>query len=231
MPKPDFLLIGAAKAGTTSAYHTLSHHPEIHIRNEPHFFDRHRDITSNQLARYERKFRTRKRIAGEKTPSYCYLRHAIDGIHKTYPEIRLMLILREPITRAFSHWRFRKQVGRIEEDFRTFCEKEAGLALDQITKNGDYAIARGRYIEMIDYILTKFRDAQLHLAIAEDIKNDPLESYNRMFRFLGCRDLAPEELEVDFNVNRTRYQGTIPPQDFAWLYKIYQPLNERLYQL
>ncbi len=84
---------------------------------------------------------------------------------------------------------------------------------------------------MIDYILTKFPDAQLHLAIAEDIKNDPLASYNRMFRFLGCRDLAPEELEVDFNVNRTRYRGTVQTQDFAWLHEIYQPLNERLYQL
>ena len=106
--KPNYICIGVAKGGTTSLIKYLNLHPEIYMANkEKHFFSRQLSkgkLTDNDKKKYEESFKTTKPIVGEKTPGYCYLRYAIDRIYDYNKNMKLIIILREPISRAFSHY-------------------------------------------------------------------------------------------------------------------------------
>lgn len=104
MVKPTFLCIGVQKAGTTSLINYLEQHPDIFMKkDELHFFDT-TEPTESEIIKYENEFKTNKLIVGEKTPSYNFLQYAIDRIYNYNPNIKLILILREPISRAFSQY-------------------------------------------------------------------------------------------------------------------------------
>jgi|UniRef100_A0A6C0CVL6 hypothetical protein len=100
--KIDYLCIGVAKAGTTSIINYLNLNPDIFCKEgETHFFD---DKNDNNITKYEKSFVSNKKIKGEKSPSYCYLRYAIDKIYKYNPNMKLIILLREPISRAYSQY-------------------------------------------------------------------------------------------------------------------------------
>jgi len=97
MGKPTFLCIGVQKSGTTSLINYLNQNDEIFMKkDESHFFDT-TELTEKEIIKYENTFDTNKLIIGEKTPSYNYLQYAMDRIYNYNPNIKLILILREPI--------------------------------------------------------------------------------------------------------------------------------------
>ena len=106
--KPNFICIGAQKGGTTSLIKYLNYHPKIYMKQgECHFFDRSLSdgpLTKQDIKKYENSFTTKKRIIGEKTPSYSYLKYAIDRIYNYDKNIKLIFLLREPISRAYSQY-------------------------------------------------------------------------------------------------------------------------------
>jgi [heparan sulfate]-glucosamine 3-sulfotransferase 5 len=103
---PNYICVGVQKGGTTSLIKYLNLHPDIYMAHgEKHFFDRglcEGKISDKDIKKYQASFKTTKKIVGEKTPSYCYLRYAIDRIYKYDTNMKLIIILREPISRAFS---------------------------------------------------------------------------------------------------------------------------------
>ena len=106
--KPNYICIGVQKGGTCSLINYLNIHPEINMtREDKHFFDRKLsdgELSDNDIKKYEESFKTNKPIVGEKTPSYCYLRYAIDRIYDYDKNMKLIILLREPISRAFSQY-------------------------------------------------------------------------------------------------------------------------------
>lgn len=106
--KPNFICIGVQKGGTASLIKYLNFHPEIYMANkEKHFFDRalsKGELSNKDIKKYNQSFKTTKTIVGEKTPSYCYLRYAIDRIYDYDKNMKLIIILREPISRGFSQY-------------------------------------------------------------------------------------------------------------------------------
>ena len=106
--KPNYLCIGVQKGGTTSLNAYMNYHPEIYMAHgERHFFDRklsEGELTKKNIENYENYFKTTKSIIGEKTPSYNYLRYAIDRIYNYDKNIKLIILLREPISRSYSQF-------------------------------------------------------------------------------------------------------------------------------
>src|SRR5262245_47614243 len=105
----DFIVPGVQKSGTTALHYFLNKHPQIALpdRQEMHFFD-DEQIFSQQVD-YEllhRHFRLigGSTLAGEVTPSYLYWKPAMDRIWKYNPQIKLIILLRNPVDRAFAHW-------------------------------------------------------------------------------------------------------------------------------
>jgi len=233
MVKPTFLCIGVQKSGTTSLVNYLSSHPDIYIQNDNMFFTingKGYQLTDEDIDIYEEQFDTDKLIIGEKTPAYNYLQFAIDRIYDYNPYLKLILILREPISRAFSQYNMelQRRPNYDKKNIYSEFEKEENLKLSELTQNGDYFIIRGFYDEIIEYILSKFSRNNLYIGIAEEIKNDKLNEYNKIIKFLGG-NILNEINNMDTHIGK--YDKIIPNTLEQKLYNIYKPHNEKLYKI
>jgi len=242
--RPNYICIGVQKSGTTSLIKYLNCHPDIYIvddnppYNEKHFFDRSLDegqLTNDEIKKYEESFKTDKLIVGEKTPSYCYLRYAIDRIYDYDKNMKLIIILREPISRAFSSYNmglnFNGQTlsNVTEEQMFSKFKSEENIKLNEVKSNGTYFIARGFYDEILEYILSKFSRDKVYIGISEEINQDKLKHYNEIYDFLGATKL--ENLDDGSNVHVREYKKTIPKKLENYLYNIYEPHNNKLYNI
>ena len=125
-PLPDFLIIGAQRCGTTSLYRYLEKHPQV-IGAAPskgvHYFDVHHE---RSLRWYRAHFPTRRRreragrraVTGEASPYYVFHPHGPDRVRAAVPNVRLILMLRDPVVRAFSQ--YQQEYARGFEDAETF---------------------------------------------------------------------------------------------------------------
>jgi hypothetical protein len=235
MVKPNFLCIGVQKSGTTSLINYLNQHPEIFMQNnEPHFFDT-TEPTESEIIKYENTFKTNKLIVGEKTPSYNFLQFAIDRIYNYNPNMKLILILREPISRAFSQYNMdinfqNKTLNDVnEQQIMIDFEKEQNIKLSELKSNGKYYIIRGKYDEIITYILSKFSSENLYIGIAEEIKENKQKYYNDIIHFLGGEKLDKINENLDLHIRK--YDKSIPKILEKKLYDIYKPHNDKLYEI
>lgn len=169
-------------------------------------------------------------MVGEKTPFYCYDKKSIDRIHKHYPDIKLIMILREPIQRAYSQWNMiqqRKSHPLKNKPFRMVVEKNLS---DSSEKASCYdVVQRGYYDEQIEYVLTKFPKKNLYIGIAEEIRENKAEQYGKIFNFLGVPMLESFETDLDRHVRK--YREPMKQEDKEYLYKIYRPHVEKVYSL
>lgn len=235
---PAFILIGVQKAGTTSTITALNAHPRVSmLQNEIHFFDNNA-LYERGITWYKSLFadiNAAGLVSGEKTPAYCYLRHAVDRIHTNFPHTKLILILREPVQRAHSEWCMYLSWGKndamltLGPTWRTSMEALRDTKLSEITANGYWALQRGFYDEIIEYIWSKFNKNQVHIAIAERVLANPTAEYNRIFDFLGVENM--ENVPVDFSANRGKNKTSLSNSDISWAHNLYRDHNERLYRM
>jgi hypothetical protein len=180
LPLPDFLGIGAQKAGTTWLWENLRQHPEIFVpdKKELHYFDNKFD---QSLRYYTHRFEeARGRIKGEVTPAYGILpRERIGFIRAIMPRVRLIFLMRDPVERAWSQAVMELVVrsGRAlpevpESEFLAFLESER-------------SVSRGLYCRMLDNWLSSFPSEQLYVGFFEDIRERPRELMSELFAHLG----------------------------------------------
>ena len=236
--KPNYICIGVQKGGTTSLKRYLNYHPEIFSSGEKHLFDKplsKGELTTKHIKKYETSFNTNKLIVGEKTPSYNYLRYAMDRIYNYNKNIKLIILLREPISRAFSQYnmelmRTKKTLNDVtEEQMLHEFKKEEHIKLHELQSNGMYFIIRGFYDEILEYILSKFPRNNLYIGISEEINKNKLKYYNEIYNFLGTTSL--EKIDKNLNAHTRRYSKTIPKNLENYLHNIYKPHNEKLYKI
>jgi hypothetical protein len=228
---PNFLIIGAQKAGTTSVYEYLSQHPDLFMSTpkEPHFFTYMGGNTpigghSNPLYKpqrritdpmeYERLFDTAGSAVaiGEASPSYLYSPEAPTRIANMIPNVKLIAILRQPADRAFSNFQFNRRSG--QEPLESF--DAAMAAEDQRVADGwGYAWhyrRKGLYGEQLARYQARFGPEQLRVVLHDDLVRDPAGFVRDLFRFLGVRDDFVPDMTISSNVSgvpRSRVLGTI----------------------
>jgi hypothetical protein len=180
MTLPAFLGIGALKAGTTSIHALLDRHPQIALprdRKELMFFDRYWE---RGLPWYEAQFaHAAGRIAGEISPNYVFDPACPARIAQVVPDVRLFLILRDPVDRAWSQYiHFRREQG-YEQSFEAFLAEHPN------------AIERGMYAAQIRRYLDWFpADALLTIRL-EDLSADPQPVVRALLRHIGADPMAP----------------------------------------
>ena len=233
----NFICIGVQKGGTKSLIEYMNLHPEIHMEGEKHFFDRplsYGQLTKEDIKNYESTFKTNKLIIGEKTPSYCFLRYALDRIYNYNKNIKLILILREPISRAYSQFEMYKRIEKktnvdaSDEEILDAIKKEENIKLHKMQCNSRYYLQRGFYDEILEYILAKFPKDNIYIGISEEINNNKLKYYNKIYEFLGTFKLK----YIDDNLNKGVHKyKPIPHKVEQYLYSIYKPHNDKLYKI
>jgi len=238
-PLPDFLILGAQKAGTTALYAYLRWHPQITGPSfkEVSYFDRH-------WARGERWYRahmpvTRGGMVGEASPSYLFHPAAPDRVARMLPTARLVALLRNPVERAFSHYQHEVALGReslsfedalAQEDQRMRGEMERMLGdpayFSYAWWNYTYA-ARGRYAEQLERWYDAFPREQLLVVLTEELAADTAGAYARVLEFLGVEDYALESYPRIFE----REYGAMDTRTRARLQEEFIEPNRRLAEL
>lgn len=219
MTLPNFLIIGAAKSGTTSLFNYLGQHPQVFAQaKEPGFFAYEgqkvqlagpedqtrfdqRVITDRQ--QYEALFANIMpgQVCGEASVAYMYVAGTAERIKKYVPNVRLIAILRHPVDRAFSsYWHLRRD-GR--EPLTTFAE---GLAAEEerIQANWDYIwhYARlGCYYEQLQRYYNLFPRNQIAVFLFEEFKRSPVQVVQAICRFLEIDDSFQPDPSLKYNVS------------------------------
>jgi len=212
---PDFLVIGAQKAGTTSLGHFLGIHPDIFWspRAEMHFFDRDYDRglgwyrswfeRRSVLEAHERRTGRPARV-GEKTPAYLVIPDGPTRVHKAMPDVRLVVSVRDPVRRAYSQWGMNKRMNREPLPFldALAAEPERVASVDASrsvsgTSYLDHGYAlRSRYAEHLERWLAVFDRSQLLVYRCEDLYADPATWTTRIFDHIGVDPSAVSDLAL-----------------------------------
>ena len=203
-PLPDFLVLGAQKAGTTALYAYLRWHPGITGPSwkEVSFFDRH---WWRGVGWYRGQFPLRSGglIVGEASPSYLFHPLAPERARMLVPDARLIVLVRNPVDRAYSQYQHEVALGReplsfedalAAEDERTRGEVDRLVADPRAFSRAwwDHTyVARGRYAEQLERWLRVFPREQLLVVATEELGEAPGETYASILSFLGA---APHTL-------------------------------------
>ena len=190
----DFIIMGVQKGATTALASSISKHPDIYIdsnkdptKSEVHFFDIY---WQKGIEWYKKKFNYNKKIVGEKTPDLIYLPYTFPLIQSVNPYVKLILILRDPILRAFSAW---KMIKAMYNDNKSF-EESISLELKNKNKNrtfytiyNDY-LQRGLYYKQIKELLNWFPRDNILVLLTSDFEKNPEIECNRVYKFLNLNE-------------------------------------------
>src|SRR6266487_3828267 len=187
-----FILAGAQKSGTTALHYFLSKHPDITMgdQQEMHFFD-NEEIFSGEV-NYELLHKhfpaiSPSTIAGECTPIYIYWKPAMERIWKYNPKIKLLIILRNPLERAFAHWNMQRFKGREPLNFLDAVKEEKSRiagAPPREARRFAY-VDRGFYVQHLERFFRFFSREQMMIIKFEKFRQEQRETLDSIFSFLG----------------------------------------------
>src|SRR5438552_9431873 len=221
----DFILAGAQKSGTTALHYFLSKHPDITMgdQQEMHFFDNDAmfvaELDYEQLHKHYPLLAPAK-IAGGCTPSYIYHEPAAERICKYNPKIKLLILLRNPVDRAFAHWNMQRFKGREPLDFFDAVREEQGrIAGAPPTEARRFAyVDRGFYSQQLARLFKFFPREQIKIIKSEEFRDKNRAMLDSVFRFLGVRPLIGGR-NKDRNV--VPYERAITPEERQCLHDIF----------
>ena len=245
---PDFLIIGAQKAGTSSLYSYLGQHPQLipsHVK-EVHYFDGglnpNIDNFEKGEAWYRANFPFRNQMSAgtksfEASPLYIFNPLAPKRIFDLVPEVKLILMLRNPTERAISQYFHEKRWGNeslpIEEALRQEENRLAPVIDSNDYKNHAFIHhsykSRGLYKQQIERFLNHFPLEQLLILGSEEFFAQPDSSLKRVFEFVGVdpgfqvNDLVPR--------NVAKNKGNVSSDVYEQLDDYFLPHNQALYEL
>lgn len=205
----QLFIVGAQRSGSTYLYQLLDSHPEIFmakpIRPEPKFFlDEAKVIKGREYyeASYFRDVSEEHRLLGEKSTSYIEFQTVAKRIREYYPFAKILMILRNPVDRAFSNYRFSVKHGVEGLSF-----SEALIAEEGRVQDGSYSCSvnpfayrqRGHYIHYINNYLEFFPLAQIKVIIFEELVGS-LDGIAELYRWLGVDEyFVPSDYKSKVN--------------------------------
>lgn len=197
-----FLIVGAEKSGTTWLADMLRQHPQVFIpaQKELHYFNRRMDEApelenynfTKPLDWYLDFFRPAPpgRTAGEACPAYLWDEAAAERIHDFNPNVRIVMILRDPVERFISAYRYARQRGTVTAaDLPTIQKKYKAFLLD-----------RGLYFQQVNRYLDRFPRERVKICWFDDLRRDSRALLLDVEQFLSLDSFVPENVAEESNV-------------------------------
>ena len=255
---PEFIIIGGMKCASTSLWYYLDQHPSIFtaIKKEVHFFDS--DINFNKGINWYRShfpisrnfisgLYLSKMLVGEATPSYMFCPHVPKRMAKFLPDIKLIALLRNPVDRAYSHYRHLVRAGREDLSFEKAIKKETKIEirseiienkLSTNYQNNTYSyLRRGIYVDQLKLWFTFFDKDQLLVLKTEDLANNPSKTYKKVLDFLELSYWEPQQYRrLNSDPDNSRENPScvglpkINKETRKKLVDYFEPHNQSLYQ-
>jgi hypothetical protein len=248
---PSFIILGGQRCGTNSLYEYLVRHPNV-LRAMPgqevHYFDFNFHKGSGW---YRGHFPTKVRgalakspwnlqlITGECSPYYMFHPLSPERIAQLLPEVKLFVLLRNPVDRAYSHYQHERKRGIEELSFEEAIAAEPERLngeVDKILEDPRYYsfnhhhfsyLSRGLYITQLERLISLFPRQNLLVLISEQFFSDPVSAHAKAIAFLG---LPPHRLPVYTTYNPGRYTS-MDPDLRKRLKDHFAEANECLYRL
>jgi hypothetical protein len=208
---PNFIVVGAAKAGTTSLYHYLAEHPEVYMspEKEPNFFSKeeiesqnlyYKKKNINTIEEYKKLFCEAKneKAVGEASVSYLYYPFVPQKIKNFIPDARIIISLRNPFERAFSHYLMDLRLGYINISFEDVVYKR--VEHKYLNLYYQQYVELGFYFEQVRRYIKCFGEDQVKIILFEDLKNKPKETISNLYRFLDVKENFLPHFESRHNV-------------------------------
>lgn len=217
MNQPDFILIGAAKSGTTSFYNYVKQHPSVYVSpvGKTNFFvsdfvdgrprNEDLDFTPEQIEKlnfpvtteesYRQLFQNipeGKTALGEISPMYLNSFVAAKKLKSSNPNVKSIAMLRNPVDRAYSGYQMQLRQAGEERDFGSNLDSE-----EVYIRGGFYYAQLKRFFDVFDR-------RQIKIFLFDDFKQNPHQTIKEMFNFIGVDDSFVPNLETKFN------QGGVP---------------------
>lgn len=218
MAMPNFLMIGAQKSATTTIAYYLEQHPEIYMSpiKEPGFFDfegvapkfsgpgdrEMYKFVITDIESYQNLFREAKteKAIGEATTWYLYSEKAPKRIKFYIPNVKLVVVLRNPISRAYSAYMHTVRDGREKLSFYDALEAEE----ERAKANWEYIWRYqqiGLYSKQLKRYLSEFREEQIKVFLYEDFCNNTDLFFRDLFEFLGVDQRFNISISKNLNVS------------------------------
>jgi sulfotransferase family protein len=222
MNAPDFLIVGAGKSGTSSLHYYLSLHPEIcmpQTEKELNFWhtyqhEKERGIlnrnpslptTYNEYQSYF-KLKTNKQISGEACPSYLYYyKDTVNNLKElkdNWQDIKIIIILREPIDKIWSHYKFIRSKN-LDPDKLSLSDS---LKLENKRLGNNhllpdlFLVDNTRYYEQVLYYQSNFNNVKVLLY--DDLVKNTQKLLNEITEFLGVKRFVPDNLKQIYNASK-----------------------------
>lgn len=202
---PNLIIIGAAKAGTTSLHYYLDQHPEVHMA-------RRTDVTVKEMSYfwrddwYERRdwygshFDVPEPVRGEASPAYSAFAYHPDvprRIHELIPDVRLIYLVRDPIERIVSHW-VQLRADGVSKPFAQYMQTYDDA--------GNRIVCPSRYYTQIREYLRYHSPDQIQVIDQRDLLVERKETLRRVFRFLGVdEEFDSGAFEVEQNTRADKH--------------------------
>lgn len=189
---PNFLIVGAMKSGTTSLRAYLDAHPEAFCAREIHFFNKH---FAKGLDWYRAQFAGTEDLpaVGEKCPEYLYYADVLERIAATLPDVKPIVILRDPVSRAYSHYWHERRGGRERLSFADALAAEPERLRENPRTPFSY-MSRGRYLPQLERLFSFYPRERVLVLLFEDLQEHPAETFSHACRFLGIDDSVQPEV-------------------------------------
>lgn len=246
MGLPGFLIIGTQRGGTTSLYQYLARHADVRqpINKEIHYFS---NYYSKGIDWYRSHFPlaagqvSRGKVTFEATPYYLLHPHSARRAKATVPNARIIAVLRDPVERAFSHYRHTRLRGleplafgdAIRAEGERLVEVTRRLEVDEQFVSREHQtfsyLARGRYAEQLPRWFQTFGAEGVMVVRSEDLYGDAPGTLRGIAEFLGLREANIGEFPR--YTEKHRDGDSIPSNVRAELKEYFRPHNERLYEL
>ncbi len=247
---PDFLIVGAQKAGTTSLYNYLVSHPSIipSFRKEVRYFDSnfkkglvwYRSYFPTKIYKYfMEKFCHRDFVTGEASPYYILHPHVAKRVYSQLPHIKIIMLLRNPVNRSFSQYFHTLKSGREKFTFEEAIKKEDERTKDEynkILKDEFYRssrfpafayLTRSIYLKQIRIWFKYFNKEQILIIRSEDLFDNPKEVVKNVINFLNL----PKWSHIEYRKYHSDAKGKkMNEKTMQNLKEFFEPHNKELYE-
>jgi hypothetical protein len=246
---PSFIIVGGQRCGTNSLYEYLVAHPNVRRAlpgQEIHFFDLNMDRGMSWYrghfpirVSFPRKGRSTPFITGECSPYYMFHPAAPHRIAEALPDVKLFVLLRNPVDRAFSHYQHERSRGFETLTFEEAIDREPERLQGEeqrlrpgtshfsfIHQHFSY-LARGRYADQLKMLFSLFPRQNIMVLFSEELFDDPAAAHSKALRFLELPAFCLRE----YPTHNPGSYGDMDPRLRLRLTELFAEENERLYRM
>lgn len=225
---PDFIIIGAKRCGTTSLYHYLAQHPSIVKPSHDHlgFFDDNFDLGLNyyksffptKIKRFFVKHKFKKFLTYDVTSTYISSETTAKKIYNTLPHVKIIAILREPVSRAYSEYNETLKTNNKIEEFTK--------VLGDFT-NPTGILNRSLYYKQLKLYFQLFNRENILILSTEDLNKDSQKVFDQIFKFLNVEKFRINTIKR-FSENKYTNLDNKMKNEIS---KLFYEENQKLFEL